>query len=196
MGRIEALEIQNYNLISYNAQCVEEMKSYIDDIVENLEILYDIQRVINQVYDTQAITKEFLIIRDTLNNKDDFIAKQKEAYLSEKEKLETSALYHQNMDVLLCKDKNLELNKQMTQENEDRGDDILLHDNYILKTNNIRLRNLLVDILKDNSNMNLSPNIIDELNYMMNTNYDVILSGDLLSLLNSQAKLIEENLFK
>jgi hypothetical protein len=193
MSRIEALEIQNYNLISIHEQYVNQLKGYIDDLGENLDTMIDIQMVLNQVYEAQAITKKFLAIRDTLNERDDFISKQKDFYRREKEKLDTSTLYNQNLDVLLCKDKFVELKQKPSAVKGDGDIDILLHDNYIVKTNNIRLRNILLNLLRDN---NISNAPIDELNYLINSNCDVILSGDLLYMLNSQAKLIEDSLFK
>jgi hypothetical protein len=191
MSRIESLEIQNFNLIRLNEQYVNQIKTYIDVLVENLDTLTDMQNVVNQVYAAQAITKKFLAIRDTLNEKEDFITKQKNIYLDTKAKLECITLYNQNQDLLLCKDKHIELNKKSLGIST-YDEDVLLHDNYILKTNNVRLRSLLIDILKEN-NINAA---FEELNYHLNSNYDVILSGDLFYMLNSQAKLIEDNLFK
>jgi hypothetical protein len=198
MNRIEALEIQNFNLIGLNEQYVNQIKEHIETLVDNLDTLLDIKNVINQVYDAQAITKNFIAVKDTLNERDDFIAQQRDLYIAEKDKLETTTLYNQNLDVLLCKDKRIELKGkkavEVNQENDNK--DILLHDNYILKTNNIRLRNLLIELLKENNNITAPGNLMEQLNYILNTNYDVMLSGDLMYLLNSQAKLIEDNLFK
>ena len=202
--RIEKLEIQNYSLISKNDLYIQMINSYIDELVEYYEVVYDIKNVLNQVYDASALTKEFLIIRETLNNKEDFLKKQKEIYIEEKNQLNSNKLKENNMDVILCKDKILEFKITKTSnilddkinyyENISKQTsfdfELIIKENNILKTYNIKLRNLLIDILKDNI-IYLDPHMIKEINQIFNSQTELILADDLFYMLNSQAQLIE-----
>lgn len=107
-ARIEGLEMQNYSLITKNETLSNLTKNTIDELIEYYEVINDIRNVLNQVYEAQAITREFLIIRETLNSRSEYVTKQKDSYLYEKELLEKDTIKEKNIEVLLCKDKIME----------------------------------------------------------------------------------------
>lgn len=106
--RIESLELQNYSLITKLEKFTINMTNYLNEMIEYSEVISDIKNVINQVYETQSLTTEFLIIRDTLNNRGEYLQNQKNQILEEKEKLTDDSYKQINMDILLCKDKMVE----------------------------------------------------------------------------------------
>ena len=108
-NRIEALELQNYYLIHKNEVFSEMMKKYIDEIVEYYDVLCDIKNVINKVFDSQSFTAEFLIIKDTLNNRSQYLKNQKDYYLQEKKFINHNLIKQNNIDILFCKDKLAEI---------------------------------------------------------------------------------------
>jgi hypothetical protein len=201
LNRIETLEIQNYHLVTKNESMTQMMIGYIDEIIEYYEVVLDIKNVLNQVYDAQTLTREFNIIRETLNNKNEYLKKQKEVFLDDKNQLLFNNVKEMNKDVLLCKDKIEEfkmdkistiLDEKINYYDIVKGEsnrDGLVHENHLLRFNNIRLRNLLMELLKDNAIFNES--LVEQINNVLNNCFDIILAEDLFYMLNSQAKLIE-----
>jgi hypothetical protein len=61
--------------------------------------------VVNQVFESQSLTKEFFIIRETLNSRDDYIEKQRKFFLSEKEKISKELNKDLKFQILLAHDK-------------------------------------------------------------------------------------------
>jgi hypothetical protein len=112
--RTDALELQNYHLISKIEKNNLSMKNYINELNEFYEVISDIKNVVNQVYESQTLTTEFLIIRDTLNHKINYLMDQKEINSAEKEKLENDETKELNLNMLLCKDKIVESKVNMT----------------------------------------------------------------------------------
>jgi hypothetical protein len=100
LNRIELLEIQNFSLITRNEQYINMMKKYIDDLVEYSEVIIDIKNVINQVYDSQTLTKEYFIIRDTLNGRSEYLIKRKQIFTEEKVYLDQESLKDLNNEIL------------------------------------------------------------------------------------------------
>lgn len=268
-NRIETLELQNFSLITKLEKMNQVMKDNLNELIEYGEVISDIKNVLNQVYDTQSLTTEFLIIRDTLNNRSNFLATQKENFLQEKEQLSIERYKQINLDILLCKDKiteskvkissnsnlnslnnnniptsvqgssklnisnvhqNLQNNRLLEildekieiyenlknnlaqyedniNNNKVRENNIntletnfacnmtenLLNENYILKTKNIKLRELASKIIKSKSfDINiLDEEIITSLNEILNSKKDVVFCEDLFYMLKSQALLIE-----
>ncbi len=104
-ARVDALEFQNFKLASKHEKYSLLISSYIEELIEFIEILSDIHNVVNQVYDSQSLTKEFLIIRDTLNSRDEYLDKQKKYFLSEKEKVSKEFNKDLKYQILLAHDK-------------------------------------------------------------------------------------------
>ena len=90
--RVDSLELQNYYLISKNDKNTNIIKSYLDEMIEVYEVVSDIRNVLNQVYDVQSLTKEFMLIRETLNTKNDFLMKKKDIFFEEKRSLDSKAI--------------------------------------------------------------------------------------------------------
>ena len=61
-------------------------------MIEVYEVVSDIRNVLNQVYDVQSLTKEFMLIRETLNTKNDFLMKKKDIFFEEKRSLDSKAI--------------------------------------------------------------------------------------------------------
>lgn len=106
--RIDALELQNFHLISIIEKNHISMKNYITELNEFYEVISDIRNVVNQVYESQALTTEFMIIRDTLNNKINYLNEQKQVNIAEKQRIEKDETKNLNLNMLLCKDKIVE----------------------------------------------------------------------------------------
>lgn len=103
-NRIESLEVQNFNLLAKNQKFSFMAKNYIEELVEYSEVIVDIKNVINQVFESQSLTREFLIIRETLNNRNDYLIRKKEEFLQHKENIENEMTIEQNNE-FLCNDK-------------------------------------------------------------------------------------------
>ena len=63
----------------------------------------------NQVFEKQSITNDFLLIREALNSKRDYLDKKILNFKEEKQKLNNFFLNERNEQVLLCKDKLYEI---------------------------------------------------------------------------------------
>lgn len=90
--RIDSLELQNYYLITKNEKNTNMIKTYLDELIEVYEVVSDIRNVLNQVFEMQSLTKEFMLIRETLNTKNDFLMKKKEIFSEEKKNLDMKAI--------------------------------------------------------------------------------------------------------
>ena len=90
--RVDSLELQNYYLISKNEKNYNLIKTYLDELIEVYEVVSDIRNVLNQVYEMQSLTKEFMLIRETLNTKNDFLMKKKEIFFEEKKNNDTKTI--------------------------------------------------------------------------------------------------------
>jgi hypothetical protein len=269
-NRIETLELQNFSLITKLEKMSQVMKDNLNELIEYSEVISDIKNVLNQVYESQSLTTEFLIIRDTLNNRSNFLTSQKENFLQEKERLANEGYKQLNIDILLCKDKITEskvkissssnpnnfnnyniptpvpgssklnisnisqnvqnnrlleildekieiyenlknnlaqyedyINYNKTRENNNIQNtemnlacnmtENLLNENYILKTKNIKLRELVTKIIKSKSfdiDM-IDEEIVSDLNEILNSKKDVAYSEDLFYMMKSQALLLE-----
>jgi len=104
-ARVDALEFQNFKLASKHEKYSNLIGNYIDELIEFIEILSDIRNVVNQVFDSQSLTKEFLIIRETLNSRDEYLEKQKKYFFSEKEKVSKELNKDLKYQILLSHDK-------------------------------------------------------------------------------------------
>jgi len=104
-SRVDALEFQNFKLISKHEKYSLLINNYIDELIEFIEVLSDIKNVVNQVFESQALTKEFLIIRETLNSRDEFLEKQKKYFFSEKEKITKELTQDLKYQTLITHDK-------------------------------------------------------------------------------------------
>jgi hypothetical protein len=260
LNRIESLEYQNYSLITKNENYSLMISNYIDELVEYLDVLSDITNVINQVNEAQTFTTEFMIIRDTLNKRGDYINSQKEELLTEREKIENEQIKEKNLQIVLCKDKIIEgklkrnVNNNLSisannsknsihiqpynnklvdivdekieyyenlkntlfqyedfikflkeedaracasdrQNSSDLAQNLklkesLLNENYILKTKNIKMTQIISELLK-NKDILANESLINDLNIVMNTDKDVLTNDDLFSMMRCQALLIE-----
>jgi hypothetical protein len=121
--RIDSLELQNYYLITKNEKNINLIKTYLDELIEVYEVVSDIRNVLNQVFDMQSLTKEFMLIRETLNTKNDFLMKKKEIFSEEKKNLDIKAIKVNNdiikeinEEVLICKDKIFEFKELINTE--------------------------------------------------------------------------------
>ncbi len=121
--RIDSLELQNYYLITKNEKNINMIKTYLDELIEVYEVVSDIRNVLNQVFDMQSLTKEFMLIRETLNTKNDFLMKKKEIFSEEKKNLDIKAIKVNldmikeiNEEVLICKDKIFEFKELISSE--------------------------------------------------------------------------------
>jgi hypothetical protein len=107
-NHVSGLEFQNYSLVSKIEKLKELIVRNFNELIEYSEVISDIKNVLNQVYDSQSITNEFIIIRETLNNRSNFLAQQKESFILEKEKIKNFFSKEKNTDMILCKDKLIE----------------------------------------------------------------------------------------
>lgn len=133
--RIDTLELQNYFLITKNEKNINLMKTYLDELIEVYEVVSDIRNVLNQVYEMQSLTKEFVLIRETLNTKNEFLMKKKEIFIEEKKNNEFKYIKEMNEDILVCKDKIFE-------SKEASGIDLC--NNNLTQTKNRRLKIFLM----------------------------------------------------
>ncbi len=104
-SRVDALEFQNYKLLSKHEKYSSLINNYIDELIEFIDVISDIKNVVNQVFDSQALTKEFLIIRETLNSRDEYLEKQKKFFASEKDKITKELTHDLKYQILLSHDK-------------------------------------------------------------------------------------------
>lgn len=102
--RVESLEFQNFNLLAKNQKYSYVIKNYIEELVEYSEVIVDIKNVLNQVFESQSLTREFLIIRETLNNRNDYLLRKKDEFLQHKESIESEMMVEQNNE-FLCNNK-------------------------------------------------------------------------------------------
>lgn len=84
----QQLEFQNFYLISKCEKFSKIIKQQYEELIEYSEVLIDIKNVVNQVFESQSLTREFLIIRETLNNRNEYLNKRKEEFKLEVEEIE------------------------------------------------------------------------------------------------------------
>jgi len=224
-SHVNSLEFQNFKMVNKVDSLIESVTKYLNDLIEFSGVISDIKNVINQVYDSQSLTPEFLIIRETLNNRSNFLTKQKESFILEKDKVKRIFSKEKNSDLIQCKDKivesktssnykekilseilddkievyeNLKNNllnyDEYIQKQEEETNDIkenLMHENYILKIKNIKLRDALVKLL-ENDKLNDEEHI-EDINKIIHQKKDVIFTEDLFHILKSQALMLESN---
>lgn len=168
-SRVEALEFQNFKLLSKHEKYSVLINNYIDELVEFIEVISDIKNVVNQVFESQALTKEFLIIRETLNSRDEFLEKQKKFFLAEKEKISKELVTDVKYQILLTHDKITENYLKLLETERAEGMNALIIDK-IEELNNIK-NNLVYyeDFLqyKEENQINQSENN----NLLSNRNY-------------------------
>lgn len=220
--RIDALELQNFHLISKIEKNNMSMKNYINELNEFYEVISDIRNVVNQVYESQTLTTEFLIIRDTLNHRINYLIDQKEINSIEKEKIENDETKNLNLDLLLCKDKIIESKVNMINASNNYGGTnsklSALNSSTLSANNNNKVVELIdekIEIYENmrnniaqsednlrknkgegesfNLNSNLAENLMNE-NYILKTK-NIRLIKYLSNLLkNKEFEMIDENL--
>lgn len=243
-ARVDALEFQNFKLASKLEKYSNLINNYIEELIEFIEILSDIRNVVNQVFESQSLTKEFLIIRETLNSRDEYLEKQKKYFVSEKGKVNKELNKDLKYHILLAHDKitenylkllesekneglaNLLEEKidemqnlkndlalyedflQYKEENQIQADELnvkvqypvkiregLLVENAALKVKFLKLKSLFLR-LAHQSVIELDEQGFQELNAIMNSNYDVVYSEEIFGLMKAQALLVEQKLLE
>ena len=185
--RIDALEHQNFNLITKLEKSNISIKNYINEINEFCEVISDIRNVVNQVYESQSLTTEFLIIRDTLNNKMNYIMDQKEINSGLKEKIEKDETKIQNMNLLLCKDKIVESKVNMSNYGATNSKISALNaSTYSNNINNNKLLELIdekIEIYENlrNNMAQYEDNMIKEKDLEENNNFNLNIAENLMN---------------
>ena len=178
LDRIDKLEYQNFFLSSKIENLIIIMNQYIEELCEYIDIIFDLGNVINDIPDNiinQNLNEDFFIVRDTLNNKKDYLNKKYEEYNNFKNKLNTNDVLKNNEVLIMLGNKINDINNTIKddkisneyskiidekiqkyenimnpnniEENKNFIDKELLITNNILSKQNSELRQVIKDIL-------------------------------------------------
>ena len=136
-ARVDALEFQNFKLNLKHEKYSNSINNYIDEIIEFIEVISDIKNVVNQVYESQTLTQEFLLIRETLNSRDPFLKTQKNFFLEEKKNIDKELSNDLKFDLLLSHDKISENYINILQNEKREGINNLIEDKILELQNKI-----------------------------------------------------------
>ena len=184
--RIDALELQNFHLITKIEKSNNSIKTYINELNEFCEVISDIRNVVNQVYESQSLTTEFLIIRDTLNNKMNYLMDQKEINFGVKERIEKDETKIQNMNLLLCKDKIVESKVNISNYGATNSKNSALNASTYSNNNNNKILELIdekIEIYENlrNNMAQYEDNIIKEKDLEENNNFNLNTAENLMN---------------
>lgn len=104
-ARVDALEFQNFKLNSKQEIFSNTITNYINELIEFIEVISYFKNVVNQIFESQSLTQEFFLIRETLNSRDSFMESQKNFFLEEKKNIQRELNNDMKFNLLLTHDK-------------------------------------------------------------------------------------------